>query len=328
MPTITQKNDHTLVSLANRMQNKVLIDVFQGMEEENEILEDLPFYEANGGMKHTEASYTSLPRAEWGLLGGYWGSGKAEVRQFEEDVAKMSLYSKVPVDIARASGNAAKYRRDEDTAIGVGLSSQMAEAIFYGNRLADPTQPIGLANRYAALSQGNVYDAGGTAGRVTSVWVVKNDRKSFFGLFRQGSKAGMSVRDLGESTEVDTDTGKERQVYRTLFDWEVGMAVRDERYVARIANIPVPEDVTDSTAWVEFEKILIKVLNSLPGRNPNGLRIYCNSDIMTQMDINALDKNNVNWTPGEVHGRPTMFFRGRVPIRRVDALLSTEDIVA
>jgi len=331
MSVISQKDPHTLVELANRMHNKQLIDVFNGLETEEDILQDLPFFETNGGLRHTESFFVDLPQAEWHLVSGYVGAGKAQARQIEEECGRMSIYSKVPVDLARLSGNPAKYRVDEDMAIATGLASQMSSALFYGNRAEDPTEINGFSQRYNTLGQTEygmpvVHNAGGSyADDLTSIWVVKLDRRSVFGLYRQGSQAGLEVRDLGEATEVDTDTGKERQVYRTLFSWEVGLCVRDPRYVHRICNIPTDDLNPDN--FKAFERQLINVLNKIPGRNPAGLRIYCNSDVMTQIDLKALSSNNVYYTPGEVFGQPVMFFRGRVPIRRCDAILSTEEEV-
>lgn len=333
MATITQKSEHTLVNLANRMNDKKLLDIANHLETEEEVLEDINWQEANGGLIHRESAFTALPQAEWGLLGGFFGAGKAATRQISEQTRSLGLYSKVPVDIAKESGNPAKYRRTEDLAISAGLATQFADALFYGNSLADPNQPTGLKNRYNSLSLSNVHDAGGSVGGdvtgLTSLWIVKNDPSTFFGIYSQGSKAGLDVRDLGEATETASN-GKERQVYRTQFRWNAGIMVRDDRYVQRIANVPITTDlsVDISTVWAKFERILVHVINHLPGRNPNGVRIYCNADLMTQFEIKAMEKSNVLYTSGEVYGKPMTMFRGVIPIRRVDAILSTETVVS
>lgn len=326
MATLNDQLDHSLVELANRMQDKRLQEILL-MAADNELLGDMRFKAANGGMKHKESTFENLPVAEFGPLGGFYGSGKADARQVEEDVAHMKVYSKVPVDIAKASGNPASYRRQEDMAVVEGLTQQATEEMIYGNRNTNAFEPLGLANRLNALSLDNVHDAGGTSGNLTSVYVIKQDPRAFFGIYRQGQNAGINIRDLGEDTEVDSDTGKERQIYRTLFEWELGFMVRDPRVVHRIANIPVPSSDLDETAFAKWQHILIRVMNTIPGRNASSMRIYANSDVLTQMDIMNYTKGNANYTVQNIDGQLVNSFRN-VPIRRVDAILSTESQVS
>lgn len=328
MAVVSDALDHSLVELSNRMQSKKLQDVLLKFSE-NEILTDLRWKEANGGTRHKESTFDDLPQGEFGPLGGFYGSGKATARQVEEDVAHMKLFSKVPVDIARNSGNPARYRKQEDEAVVEGLSEQAAEVIFYGNHDTDVWQPQGLANRLNALSMANVLDAGGTSASdgLTSIWVIKQDPRSFFGIYRQGIPAGLNVRDLGEEADIDTSTGKERRVYKTLFEWEMGFMIRDPRVVYRIANVPVPDSDLDETAFAAWNHLLVRILNTIPKRNAGQMRIYCNADVLTQLDIMQLTRGNMNYTPASPDGKIPAAYRG-VPLRRVDALLSTEDEVS
>ena len=48
---------------------------------------------------------------------------------------------------------------------------------------------------------------------------------------------GFQHNDLGEVTLTD-DEGGMYQGYRTHYKWDIGLCVRDWRYVVRIANIP------------------------------------------------------------------------------------------
>lgn len=329
MPTVVSDAlDHSLVELANRMQGKKMQDILVKFAD-NEILGDLRWKEANGGTKHKESTMEDLPRGEFGPLGGFYGSGKATSRQVEEEVHHMKLYSKVPVDVAKLSGNPARYRKTEDEAVVEGLSQQAAEEIFYGSGDADVWEPRGLSNRLNALSMANVLDAGGTSGSdgLTSIYLIKQDPRAFFGIYRQGIPAGLNVRDLGEENDLDTSTGKERRVYKTLFEWEMGFMVRDPRVVYRIANVPVPNSVLDETAFAKWNHLLIQALNKIPNKLGGSLRIYCNSDVISQWDIMTFNRDNVYYNPASPDGKKPADFRG-VPIRRVDALLSTEDQVS
>ncbi len=327
MATFSDALDHSLVELANRMQDKRLQDILLKASEQ-EILGDMRFKEANGGVTHRESTFENLPQGEFGPLGGFYGSGKATARQVEEQCSHMKLYSNVPVDIAKASGNPAAYRKKEDDAVVEGLTEQAAEMLFYGDRTTNVFEPLGLANRLNALSLDNVLGAGGDGDSdgLTSIWVIKQDPRAFFGIYRQGMPAGLNTRDLGEQTQLDTDSGKERQIYKSLYEWEMGFMVRDPRVVYRIANVPVPTSDLDETAFAKWNHLLVRILNTVPKRNSGQMRIYCNADVLTQLDIMQLTRGNMNYTPASPDGKVPAAYRG-IPLRRVDALLSTEDVV-
>ncbi len=72
---------------------------------------------------------------------------------------------------------------------------------------------------------------------------------------------------------------------------------------------------------------LVTMLNRVPSRD--NLVIYCNRDIKTAMDINALNKSNGFYTQqgnGDIFGRPVTVFQG-IPVRQADMIVSTETVV-
>ena len=58
--------------------------------------------------------------------------------------------------------------------------------------------------------------------------------------FPKGSRAGLQTKDLGEELVSDGANGKYLAA-RSLYQWDAGMAVKDWRYVVRIANIDVSD---------------------------------------------------------------------------------------
>jgi hypothetical protein len=115
-------------------------------------------------------------------------------------------------------------------------------------------------------------------------------------------------------------------VHREKFTWDLGVAVKDYRYVARVCNI----DVSDMQGGsVELYTFLRKAYYALKQRQiPNGqAAIYCNTDVMEALD--ALATNNgttdyfVRLNRTEIEGQEVITYRG-IPIRETDALLNTE----
>jgi hypothetical protein len=323
MATVTQKSELTLVELAKRLDPKgVVAEIAEVLEEENEILDDLKYIEANDVTQHTSTIRKLLPSGSFPGIGGYVAPEVSNARQTVEKIGMLEAYSQVPVKLVKLSSDPARTRKDEDKAFLQGLAITMAETFIYGKPSEAGAFP-GLAERYNSLSQANVTSGGGVeADSKTSIWIVQHDLSLFHAVYPRGSKIGLAVDDLGESTDVNAD-GEMRQVYRSHFSWDMGIVVRDERAVQRIANIIV----TDSSAsFSAFDDLMIRALRRMPKRG-KGAVIYANRDMMGMFDILAKDKSNVAYGSSEVFGREVTTFRG-VPIRMVEAITSAEDLVA
>ena len=57
--------------------------------------------------------------------------------------------------------------------------------------------------------------------------------------------------------------------YRSHYNWDNGLALRDWRYVVRIANIDVSD--LDATTPVDIVKLMIKALHRMPIRETDAL---------------------------------------------------------
>ena len=122
------------------------------------------------------------------------------------------------------------------------------------------------------------------------------------------------------------DNGKAYYAKEEKFTWHVGLAVKDWRYVSRIANIDVSDMKAGSVALYDFMR---KAYYQLQNRRVAGgsLAIYCNRDVLEALDALATNAgasdNFVRLKPMEIEGKEVMTYRG-IPIRETDALLNTE----
>jgi hypothetical protein len=142
---------------------------------------------------------------------------------------------------------------------------------------------------------------------------------------------------MGEWPVLDSSSNT-YQAYRDHFKWEIGLVLRDWRYVARIANI----DVTTLTgvSAANLINLLVRALYRLPTA-PSGATaiqtsdtpevranmgrtvIYCNRVVRTYLDLQAMNKTNVLLRLEEFNGMVVTTFRG-IPIRTCDAILNNE----
>lgn len=335
----------TYADWAKRVQDDGKIaTIINLLSQTNEILDDMLVVEGNLATGHKTTVRTGLPQATWRLLNFGVPTTKSTTAQVTDSCGMLETYSEIDKYLADLNGNTAEFRLSEDLAFLEGMNQQMAGAVFYSNALTTPQQIMGLAPRFNSVSTStaqtaaNVIDGGGTGSSNTSIWFVVWGPNTCHAIFPKGQISGLQHRDLGEWTLLDSANNK-YQGYRTHFKWDMGICVRDWRYVVRIANIDVNNLQTG--AALNLINAMVRAANRLPTvpRNLGAVQetdapdkgamsmgrvaIYCNRIVRTYLEIQALNKTNVLLRFEEWDGKPITTFRG-VPIRTCDQILSTE----
>lgn len=322
MATLTVASQLTLIELAKRTDpSGDLAVIAEVLTRDNEILQDAPWLEANDVFSHKTTQRFSLPTGTWRKLNAGVAAHATGTREIIETMGMLEDYSEVDKALADAAPNPKQFRNNEDSGIVEGLSQTLASTIIYGNAATDTEKFTGLAPRMDALAHTNVFTCSGTGSDLSSIFIVQWGENRVHLIYPRGSKSmGVERRDLGESTKVNSD-GTMYQVYRSHFKVSCGLVVRDERCIARIANI----ESAGSSNLLDDDKI-VQALNKMPMRG-SGAVLYANATILSQLDVLAKDKSNVNYGPADAFGRPVMYFRG-IPVRKVDAILDTETALA
>src|SRR5215471_4774596 len=344
MATIVGTNALTYADWAKRLDDDYHIaTIIELLSQTNEILDDMLVVEGNlpTGLKTTVR--TGLPQATWRILNLGVPNAKSTTAQIVDTVGNLETYSVIDKDIADLNGNTAEFRLSEVKAFLEGMSQQVATTLIYGNQFTNPERFTGFAPRYStktvANSQtaNNVLDGGGTSNTNTSVWVVVWGSDTCHATFPKGKITGLQHRDMGEWPVTDA-AGNTYQAYRDHFKWEIGLVLRDWRYVARVANIDVTQLTGVSAA--NLINLLIRGLYRLPTApvsattvqtsdtpevraNMGRTTIYANRVVRTYLDLQAMNKTNVLLRIEEFDGKPITTFRG-IPVRTCDAILNNE----
>lgn len=298
------------------------------LSQTNEIVADMLFMEGNLPTGHRTTVRTGLPAVAWRLLNNGVAAGKSSTAQLDEQTGMLEAWSEVDKDLAELNGNTSAFRLSEGTAFIEAMNQEMASTLIYGNSSINPERFTGLAIRYSSLAAGNggnIIDAGGTGTDNMSVWLVNWGQHAVTGIFPKGSKAGLMHEDLGLVT-VETANGigaARMRAYRDHWQWKVGIALKDWRYVARIANVDVSNLVTEASA-ANLTKAMIRAMYRLPSLSMGKSAFYMNRTAAEMLDIQRLNTvSGGGIVESMVDGKRTMSFRG-VPIRIVDSLLNTE----
>ena len=311
--------------------NGQYIEVIEMLMEMNPILEDAIAVECNKGTTHLHTVRSGLPAVAWGKL--YQGvpqskSGKVQV---EDTTGFVEGLSTVDERLLALSKNEGAVRLSEAMSYIEAMNQEVASKIFYGNSASDPEEFMGLAPRFndtTAPNGNQIVLAGGTGADNTSIWFTAWGDNQCQLLYPAGTQAGVKREDKG--SQRITDATGAYYAKEEKFEWHVGLAVKDWRYVSRIANI----DVSDMKAGsVKLYNFMRQAYYKLQTRRVAGgnLAIYCNRDVLEALDALATNAGTADnfqrLTRKEVEGEEVLAYRG-IPIRESDAILNNEGLVA
>lgn len=329
----------TLAEWAKRLDSNGKIPaIVEMLEQQNEILMDMKWKECNNGTNHKTIVRTGLPTATWRKLNYGVANSKSSTASVSDATGMLEVYAEVDKALADLNGNASELRLSEDKAFIAAMNNEAATAIFYGDTATAPEKFMGLSPRFNALSgyaaASNIismtYDSTGgaaTAAKQSSIWLVVWGDDTCHGIFPKGSKAGLQHQDLGEQTIIDSNNLK-YQGYRSHYKWDMGLTVRDWRQVVRICNIDIPKLTTAYSA--DYCKLLVKAMIDATERIENGnlgtMVFYANRVVRSALRNAILEKIALNLTWETIAGKQVLSFDG-IPVRRCDALLTTEAIL-
>ena len=340
MAVLAQSGKATLLDVALRLNpDGTAATVAELLTQRNQILLDMPFTEGNLPTGHQGTVRTGLPQAVWRSYYQGVPPNKSQVAKVTDTCAMLEARSEVDCALANLNGNSQAFRLSESNAFIEGINQQVAQAIFYGNTATSPERILGFAPRYSAISGAtngvNIVDAGGVGSDNTSVWLVVWDKDTVTGIYPKGSTAGLQHRDLGEIDAFDANQQRFR-AYADLWQWNLGLHVKDWRQVVRIANIDTSDlvgtvNTQANTAATNLLRMMIRARARIPFPGMGTAVYYANRTVVEMLSILALDKSQNALSVQEAlyqFGEVTISvnelrFLG-TPVRVVDQLLTTE----
>lgn len=333
---VLQSSVLTLIDWAKRLDPDGSVpEIVELLAQTNEILIDMLWAEGNLPTGHRVTVRTGLPTVAWRLLNNGVTPSKSRTAQIDEACGLLEAWSEVDVALAKLNGNEAAFRLSEAQAFIEAMNIAMATALFYGNSTVNPEQFTGLSPRYSSLSAvsgGNVVDGAGTNSVNSSVWLVNWGQQTCYGIFPKGSMAGLQHEDHGEQTIQAASTGGvgtgRMRAYQDQWIWNAGIALKDWRYVARLANIDQTNLVAQTNA-TDLTKGMIKLTHRIPFMKLGKPVFYMNRTTFEFLDIQRRDavQSGGQLSYEMVDGQRTPFFRG-IPVRICDGLISTEGPVS
>ena len=304
------------------------VPIIEILMEMNPILEDAIAVECNKGTTHLHTVRSGLPDVSWGKLYQGIPNSKGRTAQVEDTTGFVEGLSTIDERLLALSTNEGAVRLSEAMGYLEAMNQEVSTKLFYGNTASDPEEFMGLAPRFNDLSASNgnqIIDAGGTGADNTSIWFVSWGDQQCQLLYPKGTQAGINREDMGRQRLLD-GSGNAYYGKEEKFTWHVGLAVKDWRYVSRIANIEVSLVKAGSVKLYDFMR---KAYYRLQNRRVAGgqIAIYLNTDILEALDALATNAgttdNFARLTTREVEGKEVTAYRG-IPLRETDSIINTE----
>lgn len=309
--------------------NDKVATVIEMLAQTNEVLEDAVFMEGNLLTGHQSTIRTGLPAVTWRKLYGGVQPSKSTRARVTDTVGMLEAYAEIDKAEADLNGNSAAWRMSEDAAFIEAMSQEMAQTLWYGNEGTEPEAFTGLAARYsdqAAVNGENILTSAATPDSTdnTSIWLVVWGPNTVFCTYPKGSRAGLQVEDKGQVTiESLNGDGGRMEAYRTHYRWDMGLVVRDWRYVVRI-NFDLEDIVASGATGPVLYDLMAQALRRVPSLGRGRPVFYMNRDALDAFDKQAMNKPLLAFkTIEDAQGKFVNYFRG-VPVRRSDQILSTE----
>jgi hypothetical protein len=340
MAALTATNP-TLLDLAKRTDpDGQIATVVELLNETNEVLTDMSWVEGNLATGHRTTVRTGIPAPTWRKMYGGVQPTKSTTAQITDDCGMLEAYAEVDKALADLNGNTAAFRMSEDRAFIEGLSQEVSDTLFYGNSSTEPEAFTGLAPRFNALSgvenADNVITGGGTGSDNGSIWLVVWGPNTVHGIIPKGSQAGLKVTDKGVTTIEDVDgSGGRMEAYRTHYRWDVGLTVRDWRYIVRIPNIDKSAILTTFNAGTfatgaHLTELMYQAMRLVPNLSSGRPVWYMARDMATKLSQQRAAMGNASFQTADMTGGFKGFtedFAG-IPIRRCDSLAADEAVVS
>ncbi|NCH03923.1 hypothetical protein EHJ06_21615 [Cronobacter malonaticus] len=327
MATLSGK--YTLLDVAKTLDpNGNTAAVAELLNQSNEMLLDMPWYEGNLPTGHRITTRTGLPDVVFRKINGGVPPSKAATAQIDEACGILEARCEIDKDLAMLNGNTASFRLLQATAFIEAMNQKMQNQVLYGDVNSTPEAFTGLGPRFGAIASGgankaNIIDAGGTGSNLTSIWLVGWGPNTIHGIYPKGSEAGLKHNDLGEGDAFDAN-GNRYRAYMDQYQWKCGIALHDWRYVVRIANIDTAALTKNAATGADIIDLMTQAtekIHSLSGVTPVFYGNRTIGSFLRRQTVNKVASGTLSYD--EVGGRPATIFSG-IPYRRVDALNTTE----
>lgn len=328
----------TLSDVAKRLDPKGKVDnIAEVLTEVNEMLMDAHVIEGNTQTGHRTTLRTGLPTVAWRQINQGVQPTKSSTRQLDFTAGSIEAMGQIDEELIAMVEDKAGYRLSENRPTIEAIGQLLQDTMLYGDVRLNPERFTGLSAYYSALSGADsssyvISGGGSTASAQTSLWLVVWGEQSVHAFYPKGSQAGI-FHEAKPKTLVEDGitTGSKYWAEIDQYKAKMGLCVRDYRQIVRIPNLDAAALATagaESDTSANLIRLAIQAHNRVWNLKAGRAAWYCNKTVKTALDIKAMEKSNAQVSIQTLQdGAPMTRLLG-LPVRRVDAILDTEEVVS
>jgi hypothetical protein len=327
--------DYLTLGDAKKFLEHSVADVAEILRKAVPIVNDIPYVAMNKKVKHLVALRSDLPTVYYRKANQAVPASKTTIEEREFVASHFESKSVMDQKVAEYGGKDRVGANRLNQAEGhiQAAAHELADLILYGSPEEDHRQVPGIFHILSTLNpaeptSNQIIDAGGLASDNASILFVSWGPKKVYGIFEEGTQAGLKRTDRGlVQIPGTTESGGTGWYWGFEEDFEVehGLCVADYRALARVANIDV-QDLKVPADAANLMKLMTRALYRIPPmlRQQKG-KVYVNSTIMSFLDeqAQALVGAGGGLTYSNYQGEQVLMFRGWM-IQEMDNLLNTE----
>jgi hypothetical protein len=267
---------------------------------------------------------TSVPTPEARKINRGVSPAKTLTDQVDESVGFLELMTKIDPKLAKLSGDVQGYRASEDMGVRQGFANALEHLMWYGDPDARAEEWKGISTRFSATTNplyGTQMIASGitAAGAEQSEAIFMEFGHDLYCIYPSNDDPGLKVEDMGLGVALDDD-GKEWRCYRTWFEWNAGITVRNPLRLSCVYNI-------DSSAIaVASDLLILALIDAYAQQKRAGGEnvLFMNTFVQTYLHKQAYTqaKNGTLTIQSPAGQQPIVMFYN-VPIAISDALTKT-----
>lgn len=315
----------TIADVAKRLNpDGSIANIAEVLEQMNPVLRDAPMVMGNLPTGHRSTRRVSLGTASWRGFNEGVTPVKSTTEQVQDNTAILERWHVVDKKVADLNGNTAEFRLTELRAALQDISQEFEDTFFYGSAGTNENEFDGLATRYGTVGQ-QVLDAGSSDTDNASIFLVGWGDAVHL-IYPKGSQAGIQHVDWGlvDEQNVNGVSGAQMAAYKDQVSLEVGLHVKDPRYVVRTGSIELSAlSGVSPAALIEFMTKMYWRIPNLAACRPV---FYMNRSIAQYLDIQRQERMDGSFRYEEIDGIWTPMFRS-IPIHITDALANDETAV-
>lgn len=250
--------------------------------------------------------------------------------QFDEPCALIAAWSTIDKDLADLEGDAAAYRAIQDKGFVIQFMNTIESYFFTASLASNPLLFNGFTPRFASSTgvgtgkQVVKVDPAASGAHESSIWLIGWGLETCYCIYPRGTMGGLQAKVYDELPVAPASNGAYMPGYQTYWKWQVGLALKDPRFVSRMCNF----DSVDATTTADLI-IPAMIFGYHNIYNPNAARFawYCNRYTGSYLHQQARNKTQYQLRVEEPGGQPIISMMG-IPIRITDALPTNESTVS